>query len=90
MNVSRKTKASSRACVWKPRERPAGIGGTLYQVQYSLLWGNDVDMVCVVIAGAPAADWETYRSTFKVMSDMLLIDPTRFPRKRSAPGSGGD
>lgn len=69
----------TRLCLGTEERNPPS-SATLFPVQYSPFWGNDADMACVVIAGTPADQWETYRSTFKVMSELEMIDPARFPK----------
>jgi hypothetical protein len=69
----------TRVCL-ETEERLPAMGPRLFRVQYSLFWGNESDMVCVVIAGTPADQWEQYRSTFDVMRAFDLIDPARFPK----------
>lgn len=74
----------TRVCL-ETEERLSGpAGGTkLYRVEYSLFWGNEADMACVIVVGTPAREWDRYRATFGVMRKVDVLDPARFP-----PGDG--
>jgi Domain of unknown function (DUF3859) len=51
-----------------------------FHIQYSLFWGNKVDIVVVCIAGTTKELWGTYAETFDRIGHFDLIDLKRFEK----------
>jgi hypothetical protein len=49
-----------------------------FTILYSFLWDNKKDSVGLTVAGSPTAEWPKYSNTFNQMTEIKLIDPSRF------------
>ena len=49
-----------------------------FRIQYSLYWGNQMDMAIVMIQGTLEENWEQNNPIFKKMQDFEVIDMSRF------------
>jgi len=49
-----------------------------FRIQYSMYWGNDLDIAVLMIQGTLADHWDQYQTTFATMQDFDFIDMSRF------------
>lgn len=52
--------------------------GKEYRVRTSLFWGNGMDMAVVMVSGTLKENWEKYSDCFDEMSQIEMIDMSRF------------
>jgi len=49
-----------------------------FTVLYSFLWNNEKDSVGITVAGSPSNEWHKYSNIFNKMTEIKLIDFSRF------------
>jgi hypothetical protein len=50
----------------------------VFYVQYSFFWNEKMDMAAITVAGAPVKLWDENKEIFNKMSQIELIDVSRF------------
>jgi hypothetical protein len=68
----------TRICL-QTLEPASHLGDDLeFRIQYSLFWGNELDIAIVMIQGTLADHWDQYQTTFATMQAFDFIDMSRF------------
>jgi hypothetical protein len=68
----------TRVCLGTLEEITFSKTTTIFHIQYSLFWNNEMDAIIIVTAGTSEELWEKYANVFDKMNQFELIDMDRF------------
>lgn len=68
----------TRSCIQTLEQIPSAGTDERFHIQYSVFWGNQVDVALFVTAGTLASEWETFAPIFAEIEKFELIDLDRF------------
>lgn len=79
----------TRTCIQTEESIPSASTDEPFRIQYTVFWGNQVDVALFVTAGTLASQWEQYAPIFAEIEKFQLIDLERFAEGGSV-GAGGE
>lgn len=74
----------TRTCIQTEESIPSASTDEPFRIQYTVFWGNQVDVALFVTAGTLASQWEQYAPIFAEIEKFQLIDLDRFGEDGSA------
>ncbi|MEZ5440427.1 MAG: hypothetical protein R3F15_02965 [Lysobacterales bacterium] len=68
----------TRTCIRTEESIPSANSEEPFQIQYSVFWGNQLDVALFVTSGTLASRWTEYQPLFEEIEKFELIDLDRF------------
>jgi hypothetical protein len=68
----------TRSCIQTRELIPSADADEPFQIQYTVFWGNQVDVALFVTAGTLASQWDEFAPIFAEIEKFELIDLDRF------------